>query len=174
MRYQYIILVLAMFSVAMPLTGCEDDKNPSLDKKKPVDNPDMHQDKEHKTDKAVENNAKKPSSFQGTWLVNKDDADETPVVRVSIIQNEGDDTGFGDFYAQAALGEIYEGESGDLMGMESTADGFSFTFNPTTDLTEEYSVKTQKKIDDNTYEGTFISKVDATFTFKVKISKSQF
>ena len=166
-------LFMMLLALSIALTGCEEEENKQVTKKPDVNNKDGDKDPTHDVDKDVEDNAAKPSVLQGTWRILKTDVDETPVVRVSIIMDDGAKEGSGDFTAQVGLGENFQGIAKNLDTVASNGDGFSLTFNPTNDQTEVYTVKTSSKIDENTFEGNFTSKT-GTFNFPVKILKVQF
>lgn len=166
-----MILLLLSLNTSL-LVGCSDDEKKTLNQQKTTDENQPDDEKlGHGTDKDVEENSAEPGALQGVWRVVKTDVDKTPVVRVSIIQDEGSIEGTGDFIAQAGLGENFQGLTGTLMKVTGQDAGFTFTFNPTNDSQEVYTVTASSKVDDNTFSGTFASKTN-TFNFPVQIIKA--
>ena len=171
MTHKLMIMLFALLAFGVVSTGCDEEPKQTINKKdKDPEQPD--DDKlGHGTDKEVEDNAAKPSAFQGTWRIVKEDADNTPVVRVSIIQDEGAKEGSGDYITQAGLGEGLQNLSGTLLTMTSSGTGFSATFNPTADQDEVYTINATNKVDENSYSGQFTSKT-GTYNFPVKILRA--
>lgn len=94
------------------------------------------------------------SPLQGQWRVVRDDVDETPIVRANIIMDKDATAGDGDYVVQGELGTESVGEAGDLLSVRGDKTYFFFTFNPTPDTEQLYTITATTRADDNTYKGT--------------------
>ena len=94
------------------------------------------------------------SPLQGQWRVVRANVDETPVVRANIIMDKDATDGEGDYIIQGELGNETSGVAGQLLSVRGDTSFFFFTFNPTADLEQLYTVTATSRVDDNLYKGT--------------------
>ena len=170
------LTTLLIFTLGFMATGCGDDKK-SISNPAPTPNNttanntsnNSNNDNGHGADNNGDvKNSTKPGVMQGNWRVGKLDADNTPVMKFSLIHDEGAPEADGDYILFTGFDEYYHGVTGTDIKAKMQGEFMVATFNPTPDAEQLFTVKASKKVADGQYEGTF-SSVDGAITFPVSI-----
>lgn len=170
------ITTILMFTLGLMVAGCEDDKksisNPPSTSNNTTNNPNPanndNEDHTHGSDGDDAKNSAKSGVMQGNWRVGKLDADNTPVMKFSLIHDEGAPEADGDYILFSGFDEYYHGTTGTDIKAKMQGEFMVATFNPTPDAEQLFTVKVSKKLADGQYEGTF-SSVDMAVNFPVSI-----
>lgn len=91
--------------------------------------------------------------LNGSWRVALE-ADDQPLVYFDIFNDAGEATADGNFLMGMALGEMLDGEPGELITVEMAGDVVTVAWNPTTDEEEVYYLEATR-VDADHFEGTF-------------------
>lgn len=168
------IATILMLALGLMVAGCDDDKKSISNPPPTSNNPDTN----NPTDEDVHGhggdgkgdieNSTKPGVMQGNWRVGKLDADNTPVMKFSLIHDEGAPEAEGDYILFEGFDEYYHGVTGTDIKAKMNGEVMVVTFNPTPDTEQLYTVTANKKLADGQYEGTFTS-VDMAVNFPVSI-----
>lgn len=91
--------------------------------------------------------------LQGSWRVAVTEGDK-PLAYFDIIQDEGTDSGSGDYLMAIALSDMFDGETGELIDVAIDSDQVEVLWNPTDDDQEMYRIEVTRETDDR-YTGIF-------------------
>ena len=172
-----LLLLLVMTSVG--LVACDSDQNQKITAKPKPNNNHNHEGPEeepngHGSDieREVEN-LPKVGVMQGNWRVGRLDADNTPVMNISLIHDEGTPEADGDYTLFEGFDEYYHGTTGTDIKATMQGDVLTITFNPTPDPEQRFTIRTTRKVEDNRFEGTFTS-ADNAVNFQVSVARQVF
>lgn len=189
------LLMLTLFAATLVVSACEDDKQTITTPSSNTNNTNTNNANNAEPDPGAqgegpdeneEENSTKPGVMQGNWRITLNDADNTPVIKLSLIHDEGAAEATGDYIlfdgfdklvfqgmATPDAAESYHGTTGTDIKATMSGDVFTITFNPTADPEQRFTIKSTSRTGEGQYSAELTS-VDQAIKAQVNITLQVF